>query len=249
MRSMRDRIAPARPGVRGFTGDTLIRDTAHAQRIHLGEQRVRRALVDVDDAATACDTDRAHGVKHAGIVAPIGARLHEHETRDPEPLGKIKIVRKRGERRCVAQLFARARAVGIALRRAEHVEMCIAGEGRRPKGGRRLFVVIQWGPLAASGCAFASGTSDHHVDASGHHLGDGGGDAAERNMLPANAGGFEQEFHPEMGRRAGPSRAKAELAGLLFGKRDEVGQRACSEARTHQQDRGRNRDLADLGEV
>ena len=57
---------------------------AHAELVHLGEQRVRRILVHVDDAAAARDPDLAHGIEHAGIVAAIGARLHEHEALEAE---------------------------------------------------------------------------------------------------------------------------------------------------------------------
>ena len=45
---------------------------------------VRRILVHVDDAAAARDPDLAHGIEHAGIVAAIGARLHEHEALEAE---------------------------------------------------------------------------------------------------------------------------------------------------------------------
>ena len=79
---------------------------AHAEAIHLGQQRVRRILVDVDDAAAARDPDLAHGIEHAGIVAAIGARLHEHETLEAEQRGEFEKVGERRKRRSVAQILA-----------------------------------------------------------------------------------------------------------------------------------------------
>ena len=110
---------------------------AHAELVHVGEQRVRRILVDVHDAAAARDPDLAHRVEHAGIVAAIGARLHEHEALDAEVLRERQIVGERRERRRVAQLLVHA-AVRIALRRSEHMEMRVAGIRRRAEGGRGL---------------------------------------------------------------------------------------------------------------
>ena len=89
----------ARPHRRGEAGRQRLhrRDidahAAHAERIHLREQRVRRILVHVDDAAAARDPDLAHGVEHAGIVAAIGAGLHEHEALAAEMPGELEIVR------------------------------------------------------------------------------------------------------------------------------------------------------------
>ena len=106
--------------------------------IHLGEQRVRRVLVDVDDAAAARDPDLAHGVEHAGIVAAIGARLHEHETLEAEQRGELEKVGERRERRRVAQILRRSASIRIAVRRAEHMEMRVACQRRRAEGGRRV---------------------------------------------------------------------------------------------------------------
>ena len=113
---------------------------AHAERVHLGEQRVRRVLVDVDDAAAARDADLAHRVEHAGIVAAIGARLHEHEALDAEMLRERQIVGQRRERRRVAQRLVHA-AVRIALRRSEHMEMRVA---RAFGGARKAGGLVAW---------------------------------------------------------------------------------------------------------
>ena len=73
--------------------------------MHLGQRRVRRILVDVDDAAAARDPDLAHGVEHAGIVAAIGAGLHEHEALEAEQAGDLEIVGERRKRRSVTQIL------------------------------------------------------------------------------------------------------------------------------------------------
>src|SRR6185295_12755308 len=92
---------------------------AHAERVQALELRIRDVLVDVHDTAAELRPDLAHRVEHAAVVAPVGARLHEHEALYAELRGELAHLREWRERRLVAQV----RAVGIALLRAEYVEM------------------------------------------------------------------------------------------------------------------------------
>jgi hypothetical protein len=125
---------------------------AHPHGVHLGEQRVRRVFVDIDDAAAACDSDLAHGIEHASVVAAIGARLHEHESLEAELRGEREIVGERRKRRNVAQRLVHP-AVRVALRRTEHVKMCIARQRWRAEGGWRLVWVAQRVPPSLTGAA------------------------------------------------------------------------------------------------
>ena len=93
-------------------------DAANSRRVELGEHGVRCILIDVDDAAAP--VHRGHRIEHAGIVAAIGARLDEHETRKAEPPRLVEIGLERRERRRVAQLLVDT-AMGIAVGRPEHV--------------------------------------------------------------------------------------------------------------------------------
>src|SRR5262249_34297377 len=94
------------------------------------------------DAAAACLANLAHGIEHAGIVAAIGARLYEDETRDAEMPGQRQIVHERRERRRIAQFFVHS-ADRIARRRPEHMEVRIAGERRRAESWRSFIHVVQ----------------------------------------------------------------------------------------------------------
>ena len=85
---------------------------AYAELVHLRQQRVRRILVHVHDAAAACEPDLAHRVEHAGIVAAIGARLHEHEALDAE------MPRERRDNRRAGRAAARS-AASRSRRRAD----------------------------------------------------------------------------------------------------------------------------------
>ena len=129
-RSMRGRMVAEKPGSGGFTGETLMRTPRTPSLSMIRQQRVRRVLVDVHDAAAARDPDLAHRVEHAGIVAAVGARLHEHEPLDAEMLCERQIVGQRRQRRRIAQRLVHA-AMRIAIRRSEHVEMRVAGLRRR----------------------------------------------------------------------------------------------------------------------
>src|SRR5262245_9267143 len=115
----------------------------HTERIHLREQRIRGVLVHVHDAAATADPDLAHGVEHAGIVAAIGAWLHEHETLDPKQFGEHEIVGERRQRRGITQLLRRSGSITIAVRRTEYVEMRVAGERRGAESGRWLVRMAQ----------------------------------------------------------------------------------------------------------
>ena len=114
----------------------------HAERIEFGEQRIGRVLVHIDDAAAACDAHFAHCVEHAGIVAAIGARLHEHEPLDAEMPCQREIVGKRRERRRVAQRLVYP-AMRISLCWPEHVEMGVARQRWRTEGGHSFVRVVQ----------------------------------------------------------------------------------------------------------
>ena len=98
---------------------------AHAERVHFGQSRIRRIFVHIHDAAAARDPHLAHCIEHARIVAPIRARLHEHEALETHDAGERQIVQKRRERRRVAQGLAHA-ADRITRRRTEHMEMRVA---------------------------------------------------------------------------------------------------------------------------
>src|SRR5262245_14508197 len=124
----------------------------HAERIRLREQRIRGVLVHVHDAAAAADPDLAHGVEHAGIVAAIRARLHEHETLDPEQFGEHEIVGERRQRRGITQLLRRSGSIRIAVRRTEYVEMRVAGKRGRAESGRWLVRMAQRIFLLLRGC-------------------------------------------------------------------------------------------------
>src|SRR5882757_2455791 len=74
-------------GCRRFHRRDIDPHAAHAELVHLGEQRIRRILVQVHDAAAARDPDLAHGIEHAGIVAAVGAGLYEYEAFEADELG------------------------------------------------------------------------------------------------------------------------------------------------------------------
>ena len=89
-----DPLDPLAPDVRKARLGRLDRryvdaHAAHADRVHVGQNRVRRVLVDVDDAAAARHADLTHRVEQAGVVATVGARLHEHVALDAEVAGEI----------------------------------------------------------------------------------------------------------------------------------------------------------------
>ena len=122
---MRGFIVSEKPGSGGFTGETLMR-TPRTPILSISASSASGASSShVDDAAAARDTDFAHRVEHAGIVAAIGARLHEHEPLHAEVLGELQIIGQRRERGLVAQVLVDA-AVRIAVRRTEHMEMRVA---------------------------------------------------------------------------------------------------------------------------
>ena len=134
-----DPLAPLcrEAGIIGLDRRLVDAHAAHAELVHLGEQRVRSILVDVDHPAAAREADLPHGVEHAGIVAAVGARLHEHEALHAEMPGELHVVRQRRERRRIAQVLVDA-PVRIAVGGAEHMEMRVARQWRRLEGGRRL---------------------------------------------------------------------------------------------------------------
>ena len=114
---------------------------AHAELVHVGEQRVRRILVDVDDAAAARDADLAHRVEHAGIVAAIGARLHEHEALDAEML------RERRDSRTAARAAARSAASRSRRHADSDPPVRTHGNARRKHSaarGRRAVARSRW---------------------------------------------------------------------------------------------------------
>ena len=139
------RIEPqdARQQARGEAGFRLLhrRDVdphaADPRHIELGEQRVGRVLVDIDDAAASGHA--GHGIEHAGIVAAIGARLDEHEARKAEPPRLLEIILERRERRRIAKLLVDP-AVRVAVRRPEYVEMGVAA--LRWRGEQRCDITI-----------------------------------------------------------------------------------------------------------
>src|SRR5262245_9553604 len=137
-RSIRGSMVAEKPGSGGLTGETLIR-TPRTPSASISASSIRGVLVHVHDAAAAADPDLAHGVEHAGIVAAVGARLHEHETLDPEQFGEHEIIGQRRQRRGITQLLRRSGSIRIAVGWTEYVEMRIAGERRRAKAGGGSF--------------------------------------------------------------------------------------------------------------
>ena len=120
---MRGSRLAAKPASGCFTGETLIRTPRTPAASSAASMRVRRVLIDIDDAAAAGHL--RHGIEHAGIVAAIGARLNEHEAREAEPPRLREIILERREGRRIAQLLVDP-AMRIAIRRPEDVEMSVA---------------------------------------------------------------------------------------------------------------------------
>ena len=123
-----DSFAPdvGKAGFRRLDRRLIDPDGAYAELVHLGEQRIRRVLVHIHHAAAARDTDFAHGIEHARVVAAVGAWLHEHEALDAKMPGELEVIRQRRERRNIAQILVHP-AMWVAVGRAEHVEMRVAG--------------------------------------------------------------------------------------------------------------------------
>src|SRR4029453_4278009 len=99
---------------------------AHARGVQALERGIARVLVDVHDAAAALRTDFAHRVEHAGVVAPVGAGLYEDITTDPQGRCMSQVILQGSVRR----LVPRVAGVGIALGRAEDVEVAVAVHSR-----------------------------------------------------------------------------------------------------------------------
>ncbi len=115
-------------GVRRLHRRDVDSHPADARRIERGEHAVGCILIDIDDAAAPRQT--AHGVDHVRIVAAVGAGLNEDEALEAEPPRLRQIILERRERRRVAKLLVDA-AVGIAIRRPEHMEMRVTAQRRR----------------------------------------------------------------------------------------------------------------------
>src|SRR5258707_15258974 len=95
----------------------------HAEAVHVGEQALGRILMHVDDAAAGM-ADLAHRVEHAGVVAQVGAGLHEDEALEALLLGPLEVLLERREGRLIAQLRVARR---ITLGRSEDVKVRVAG--------------------------------------------------------------------------------------------------------------------------
>src|SRR5262249_20331721 len=98
----------------------------------------------------------AHGVKHAGIVEPVGARLYEDEARKANAARELEI----GRQRLVGRRVAQVRAVGVAIGRAEDVEVRVAGLRRRRIGRLEAVVgIVCWHCLLLPARAVYPGTA------------------------------------------------------------------------------------------
>ena len=93
-RSMRGRIVAEKPGSGGFTGETLMR-TPRTPSLSISASSASGAFSSTSTMPRQrAMPDLAHRVEHAGIVAAVGARLHEHEALDAEMLARARDSRR-----------------------------------------------------------------------------------------------------------------------------------------------------------
>src|SRR5262249_13827885 len=88
-----------------------------------------RRFVEIYDAAPDRRIELAHGVEHAGIIEPIRARLDKDKALKTNAPRDLEVSLERLVRRLVAQVGA----VGVTVRRAEHVEMRVTSMLRNGK--------------------------------------------------------------------------------------------------------------------
>src|SRR5262249_19661350 len=95
-------------------------DAAHPELLPLRQPPVGcRRFVEIHDAAPDRRIELAHGIEHAGIIQPIGARLDKDKALKTNAPCELEI----SLQRLVRGLVAKVSAVGVTVLRAENVEM------------------------------------------------------------------------------------------------------------------------------